>query len=65
MLYTDGLVEARDRPIDEGLQKLCAAVGADDPAIVCRTVMHNLIGNRPAIDDVAVLVLRRATSASS
>jgi phosphoserine phosphatase RsbU/P len=65
VLYTDGLVENRDRSIDEGLRKLLTAVSADDPAIVCRTVMHNLIGNRPAIDDVAVLALRRATSIGS
>ena len=64
VLYTDGLVEDRDRPIDEGLRKLRAATNADDPAIVCRTVMHDLIGNRTAIDDVAVLALRRATSAT-
>jgi sigma-B regulation protein RsbU (phosphoserine phosphatase) len=63
VLYTDGLIEDRDRPIDEGLRKLRAAVGAYDPAIVCRTVMHDLIGNRPAIDDVAVLAMRRASSA--
>jgi hypothetical protein len=63
VLYTDGLVEDRDRPIDEGFQKLRAAVRADDPAIVCRTVMHDLIGNRASIDDVAVLAVRRAPSA--
>jgi hypothetical protein len=63
VLYTDGLVEDRDRPIDEGFQKLRAAVRADDPAIVCRTVMHDLIGNRAGIDDVAVLAVRRAPSA--
>lgn len=64
VLYTDGLVEDRDRSIDEGLRKLRTAVSADDPAIVCRTVMHNLIGSRAAVDDVAVLAMRRATSAA-
>ena len=27
-LYTDGLVERRDQPIDEGIARLCAAVAA-------------------------------------
>jgi phosphoserine phosphatase RsbU/P len=62
VLYTDGLVEDRERPIDDGLRKLRAAIRADDPAAVCRTVMHHLIGSRPTTDDVAVLAVRRATS---
>ena len=30
-LYTDGLVERRDQPIDEGIARLCAALTATDP----------------------------------
>jgi hypothetical protein len=37
-------------------------VRADDPAVVCQTVMHELIGNRPPTDDIAVLAMRRALS---
>lgn len=62
VLYTDGLVETHDEPINEGLEKLRAAVRADNPAIVCQTVMHNLIGNHAAIDDIAVLAARRTRS---
>jgi serine phosphatase RsbU (regulator of sigma subunit) len=62
LLYTDGLVEDRDQLIDDGLRTLRTAVRADDPAIVCQTVMHHLIGNRPRIDDIAVLALRRTAS---
>jgi hypothetical protein len=62
VLYTDGLIEDRSQPIDDGLHKLRSAVRADDPAIVCQTVMHELVGNRPPTDDIAVLAMRRAPS---
>jgi sigma-B regulation protein RsbU (phosphoserine phosphatase) len=62
LLYTDGLIEDRSQPIDAGLRKLRSAVHADDPAIVCQTVMRHLIGNRPPIDDIAVLAMRRVAS---
>ena len=62
LLYTDGLVEDRDQLIDDGLRTLRTAVRADEPAIVCQTVMHHLIGNRPHDDDIAVLALRRTAS---
>jgi phosphoserine phosphatase RsbU/P len=62
LLYTDGLIEDPNQPIDHGLQKLRSALRTDDPAIVCHTVMHHLIGNRPTTDDIAVLALRRADS---
>ena len=38
-LYTDGLVERRDQPIDEGIARLCAAVTAQDPEAACAAVM--------------------------
>jgi phosphoserine phosphatase RsbU/P len=63
VLYTDGLVEDPNEPIDAGLRKLRSAVRTDDPAIVCYTVMHHLIGNRPPTDDITVLAMRRANSA--
>jgi putative methionine-R-sulfoxide reductase with GAF domain len=62
LLYTDGLVEDPNQLIDDGLRKLRSVVRTDDPAIVCRTVMHHLIGNRPPIDDITVLAMRRADS---
>jgi sigma-B regulation protein RsbU (phosphoserine phosphatase) len=62
VLYTDGLVEDPNQLIDDGLRKLRSAVRTDDPAIVCHTVMHHLIGNRPPTDDITVLAMRRADS---
>ena len=57
-LYTDGLVERREYPLDEGLRRLCRAVVAEQPEKVCASVMGALIGSEPARDDVALLVLR-------
>ena len=62
--YTDGLVERRDKPLDDGLAALCAAVRPADPDDVCVSVMGALIGYRAPSDDVALLVLRRPPAAS-
>jgi serine phosphatase RsbU (regulator of sigma subunit) len=72
--YTDGLVERRDRPIDDGFSRLAAALGdllasraADGPSSVpaaedaCAAVMRAMVGNEPARDDVAVLTMHRET----
>lgn len=59
LLYTDGLVERRGETIDEGLERLRAATRADDPEVVCRTVMHHLVGGDIPTDDIALLALRR------
>jgi serine phosphatase RsbU (regulator of sigma subunit) len=70
-MYTDGLVESRDRPIDVGIGQLAEVlgrvVGGDDEVqgssplaeTACATVMRAVIGNEPASDDVAVLMLHR------
>ena len=58
-LYTDGLVERREHPLDEGLARLCGVVVARPPEEVCASVMGALVGGVPARDDVALLVLRR------
>ncbi|MEU0007866.1 SpoIIE family protein phosphatase [Streptomyces sp. NPDC006314] len=59
VLYTDGLVEDRERDIDEGLDMLRDALrrtpGAS-PEETCRTVLDRL-PNRPS-DDVALIVAR-------
>jgi sigma-B regulation protein RsbU (phosphoserine phosphatase) len=57
-LYTDGLVERRDRPLDEGLAKLCAAVTAGPADTACAAAMAAMISGAPS-DDIALLVLRR------
>jgi sigma-B regulation protein RsbU (phosphoserine phosphatase) len=60
-LYTDGLVERRDQPIDEGITRLRAAVTAQDPETACVSVMAAMAGYSPHTDDVALLVLRRTS----
>ena len=58
-LYTDGLVERREHPLDEGLARLCGVVVAEPPEELCASVMGALVGGAPARDDVALLALRR------
>ncbi len=58
-LYTDGLVEARDRDDDTGTAALCAtlqrSVGSLESA--CDSVLKELLPDTPA-DDVALLIAR-------
>jgi sigma-B regulation protein RsbU (phosphoserine phosphatase) len=58
-LYTDGLVERRDQPIDEGIARLRAAITAQDPETACVSVMAAMADYSPHTDDVALLMLRR------
>ena len=60
--YTDGLIERRDEPIDDGLDRLCRAVTAQPAEAAMAAVMAALVGNEPARDDIAVLMLRRQPS---
>jgi phosphoserine phosphatase RsbU/P len=57
--YTDGLIERPGRVIDDGLARLCRAVSAQPPETACSTVMGALVGNEPARDDIALLMIRR------
>jgi serine phosphatase RsbU (regulator of sigma subunit) len=68
--FTDGLVERRDQIIDHGISKLAAILdeelaagpsGTNVPLaeVACIAVMRALIGNAPATDDIAVLMLNR------
>ncbi|HEY1666330.1 MAG TPA: GAF domain-containing SpoIIE family protein phosphatase [Trebonia sp.] len=72
--FTDGLVERRDNSIDQGIGLLAAvlderiaAAGGPGPGgevtepaeDACAAVMRALVGNAPAPDDIAVLVLSR------
>jgi sigma-B regulation protein RsbU (phosphoserine phosphatase) len=57
-LFTDGLVERRDEPIDDGIARLCQAVTPGPPEDVCASVMQNLVGHQYPGDDIALLVLR-------
>jgi len=59
VLYTDGLVEDRERDIDVGLELLRTALtGADrSPEDTCRVVLDALLPDRPN-DDIALIVAR-------
>jgi serine phosphatase RsbU (regulator of sigma subunit) len=61
-LYTDGLVERRRAPIDDGLERLRSAVRPGPVDDVCNEVMDALIGGESAEDDVALLLCRRLPS---
>jgi anti-anti-sigma factor len=58
-LYTDGLVERRDEPIDQGIARLRAAVTTTDPEAGCASVMAAMADYSPHTDDIALLILRR------
>lgn len=57
--YTDGLVERRDRPLDEGLRRLRDSIMPGPAEAVCSAVLSQVLGGQPAADDVAILVARR------
>ena len=60
VLYTDGLVEDRDRDIDEGLDLLRDTLSDHperEPDETCEAVLKALLPERPA-DDIALLVGR-------
>ncbi|MFF4233609.1 SpoIIE family protein phosphatase [Streptomyces sp. NPDC001820] len=59
VLYTDGLIEARDRDIDQGLQQLSRALRHLEHPLekICDHILGRLLPS-PAQDDVAVLLAR-------
>ena len=60
LLYTDGLVEDRRHPIDQGFDELRAALCAApsrEPEAVLDHVLSSRVGPRPRSDDVALLCL--------
>jgi phosphoserine phosphatase RsbU/P len=56
--FTDGLVERRDEPLDDGIARLCAAVAPGPPENVCISVMGAMVGSQHPGDDIALLALR-------
>ncbi|RAJ86542.1 SpoIIE family protein phosphatase [Streptomyces sp. SID8367] len=58
-LYTDGLVESRDHPLDEGLSAFRAALDDPSPALedVCDHVL-NTLDTHHGEDDIALLMAR-------
>jgi phosphoserine phosphatase RsbU/P len=62
LLYTDGLVERRYQPIDEGIGKLLAELTNDPVEVLCANVASSLLHNEAGTDDVALLVIRISRS---
>lgn len=60
VLYTDGLVERRDRSLEEGLEQLTRSAGRAprEPEGFATAVLTDLLGDRTLGDDVALLVVR-------
>ena len=60
LLYTDGLVERRARPIDEGLDLLQAAAldGPREPEQLVEHVLERMVGEEERADDIALLAVR-------
>ena len=60
VLYTDGLIERRSRPLEAGFQKLASVVGErhGDPDDICEAVLAELLGGEDPADDVAILVMQ-------
>jgi phosphoserine phosphatase RsbU/P len=61
--YTDGLIERRGQLIDDGIARLCQLVRVEPPEAACAAVMAALVGNEPAADDIALLMLQCLPSA--
>ena len=59
LLYTDGLVESRQRPITEGVDRLVTSVRPDsDLDHVLAEVLDALVESDDRSDDIAILALR-------
>lgn len=60
LFYSDGLVERRGHSIDEGFERLRAAVatGPRDPERLAAHVLERLLGDEERRDDVVLLVAR-------
>ncbi|QGV77146.1 SpoIIE family protein phosphatase [Streptomyces ficellus] len=60
VLYTDGLIEARDRDLDQGMDQLAASLLRLDRPLdeICDHILGRLLPDEGAQDDVAVLLAR-------
>ncbi|RKN35473.1 PP2C family protein-serine/threonine phosphatase [Micromonospora musae] len=58
-LYTDGLIERRDRHLDVGIDLLLRSLTCQPADAMCTTAMAAMLSEREATDDVAVLAVRR------
>jgi hypothetical protein len=60
-MFTDGLVERRDRPFDVGVGEVASVLAALSehvtPDELTDMLLHELMGDRDGADDVAILVV--------
>ena len=63
LLYTDGLVERRERPLDAQIDALCELVSSApaDPEALLDHVLGELVPGGRSEDDVALVAVRRLT----
>jgi PAS domain S-box-containing protein len=66
LLYTDGLVERRDQPLDQRMDELAAVAGAAGEGLdtLCDRVIEAILGEGDPGDDVALLAVRPLPAAS-
>jgi PAS domain S-box-containing protein len=66
LLYTDGLVERRDEPLDKRLDKLAAVAGGAGEGldVLCERVIKSVLEEGEPGDDVALLAVRPLPAAS-
>ena len=61
LLYTDGLVETRDRDLDDGIEALAVALADLDPHATPQQVCDHLVtasAHTDQEDDIALLAIR-------
>jgi anti-sigma regulatory factor (Ser/Thr protein kinase) len=60
LLYTDGLVERRDTPLEDRMEQLAAAAGEADTDLagLCDHLLSSVLGDGDPRDDVALLAVR-------
>jgi len=64
LAYSDGLIERRGESLDVGMERLAAAMTVDEPELVCRRVMQELVGHDEPNDDIVVMAVRRTCDAA-
>jgi PAS domain S-box-containing protein len=67
LLYTDGLVERRDAPLDQRLDQLAAVAGGagEELDALCERVIEAVLGDGDPGDDVALLAVRPLPAAGN
>jgi phosphoserine phosphatase RsbU/P len=61
-LFTDGLVERRGVPVDDGLTRLLSIVDPVSAEWLCARIMAAMVGTRRATDDIALLAAYRSAT---